>query len=521
MKKTLLLFLSGCIGLGTMAQVPEDVLNLTWYPKGGTARAQGFGGAMNAMGGDLTTLFANPAGLGFYKTNEFTFSPSLYTLNGKADYRGSNANADPLSKFTVNTTGIILSNQSGYSRWTSKVVGIGVSRTADFNSTTFYNGQNNYSTFSEGMANEFFDFYVNQRQQNPSLTNEEIIDEALSSNSVSLRTRMGLYSYLIDVVDDGTNSTVISRAEEAGNLIQSNMFETGGGITEISIGYGLNMDDRIYIGGSIGAPILNYTRTGIYREENAAGPGNGEFNYSELRESFTAKGMGINAKLGLIFKPVKNLRVGATVHTPTAYGMKEQSSLFMRTDINDGGQPYSVSSRIFTDDIDPVYNYDFTTPWKFGFGMSYMISESADITRQRGFISADIEFLNYEKTKFKSFDQYDESYFNELNAVVRDMYRNVMNFRVGGEMKFTDFLARVGYGYYGNPYAEAELKGNIQNISGGLGYRNRGLFADIAYVHSIRTNVHFPYRVEAPRANTFAETKNTAGNIILTVGIKF
>ncbi|WP_126973759.1 OmpP1/FadL family transporter [Gynurincola endophyticus] len=524
MKRIILTGILGFCSVGVWAQLPEDVLNIHWYPKGGTARSLGFGNAMNALGGDISTINHNPAGLGFYKTNELSITPSLNFASGKADFRGSSATADAKNSFNFSTIGVAITNNNYYSKWSSKVFGFSVSRIADFNSRTFYQGKNNYSSFSEPLANEFFDFFVAQRDQNPNLTNEQIIDNALNSRNLSLKTRMGIYTYLLDLEDDGNTTTVISRAEQAVDLIQSNYIETSGGINEISLGYGWNMNDRIYFGGSIGAPILNYNRKTIYREQDEFGSGNNSFDYTEYTENFSVKGMGINAKLGLIIKPATNLRIGATVHTPTIYGLKEQSSSYMVTNIDldeSTGKDFTVSSTTFTDDVVPTYNYDYNTPWKFGFGAAYFISENHDVTKQRGFITADVEFINYAKSKFKSLDQYDNNYFNQVNGVVRDIYRNAMNVRVGGELKFTDFLVRAGYGYYSNPNRDSELKANIQNISGGLGYRKSGIFIDLAYVHSIRTNVNFPYLLDAPRLNTYADTKNTLGSVVATVGFKF
>lgn len=525
MKKIFLTGLVGFCSLGAFAQLPEDVLNIHWYPKGGTARSLGFGNAMNSLGGDMSTINHNPAGLGFYKTNELSITPSLNLINGSSTYRGTDAKSNSDNAFNFQTIGVALTNNATMSKWTSRAFGISVSRIADFNSRTFYRGVNTYSSYSTPLANELYEFMLAQKQNNPNISAEQIIDNALNSNNIALKTRMGLYTYLIDIEDDGTNTNVFARPEDLNQVLQSNWIETTGGINEISMGYGWNMNDRIYFGGSIGAAILNYERTSIFREEDEAGSGNNEFDFSEYREKMMVKGMGINAKLGLIVKPIEKLRLGATIHTPTIYGLKEQLSSVMETNIDLGrtnGESFVVASSEFTNNEVPTYNYDYVTPWKFGLGVSYFISESDDVRKQRGFITADVEFINYGKSKFKSLDQYEDDYFAQVNKVVKDLYKNAVNFRVGGEIKFTDFLGRLGYGYYANPNRDSELKANIQNISGGIGYRKNGIFIDLAYVHSIRKNVNFPYLMYYnDEQNTFAETKNTLGSVVATIGFKF
>jgi hypothetical protein len=80
-------------------------------------------------------------------------------------------------------------------------------------------------------------------------------------------------------------------------------------------------------------------------------------------------------------------------------------------------------------------------------------------------------------------------------------------------------MFRAGGAYYSNPYKDANLKSNIMQASGGLGYRNHGVFVDLTYVHTMAKDVNFPYRIE-DKPNTFAEQNNTRGNVVLTVGFK-
>ena len=87
-------------------------------------------------------------------------------------------------------------------------------------------------------------------------------------------------------------------------------------------------------------------------------------------------------------------------------------------------------------------------------------------------------------------------------------------------MKFNTIMARLGFAYYGNPYKDAAFKANQVLLSGGLGYRNKGFFVDLTYVHRVLKDVNFPYRLE-DRANTFASLDQKQGNIIATVGFKF
>ena len=57
-------------------------------------------------------------------------------------------------------------------------------------------------------------------------------------------------------------------------------------------------------------------------------------------------------------------------------------------------------------------------------------------------------------------------------------------------------------------------------VSGGLGYRNKGMFIDVSYVLGINKDISFPYRL-SDKANTFALVKGNGGNIAITGGFKF
>ena len=76
------------------AQVPEDAIRYSWYPHNGTARNMAIGGVMGSLGGDITAAYVNPAGIGFYKTNEVVVTPGLFSNNNKANFRQTETTED-------------------------------------------------------------------------------------------------------------------------------------------------------------------------------------------------------------------------------------------------------------------------------------------------------------------------------------------------------------------------------------------------------------------------------------------
>ena len=66
-----------------------DAILFSQQEVNGTARFVGVGGAMGALGGDATTIFYNPAGIGIYRSSEFTASLNVHWNNATMKGVGS------------------------------------------------------------------------------------------------------------------------------------------------------------------------------------------------------------------------------------------------------------------------------------------------------------------------------------------------------------------------------------------------------------------------------------------------
>jgi long-subunit fatty acid transport protein len=117
-------------------------------------------------------------------------------------------------------------------------------------------------------------------------------------------------------------------------------------------------------------------------------------------------------------------------------------------------------------------------------------------------------------------DNSDNGYYNALNHTVKSYYRNSFNFRLGGELKFSELAVRAGGSYSTSPYSDPSIKSHRATVGGGLGYRQHGIFVDLTYVESFVRDASFPYRL-GDKDNIYADVKQHTGNIILTVGLKF
>ncbi len=240
-----------------------------------------------------------------------------------------------------------------------------------------------------------------------------------------------------------------SNADPTFGLKQENTINTSGGITDLSAGFGINMKDKWYFGGTLSLPFLLYNRNASYKESDASGDTHNNFNYFEANESLQTKGIGINGKFGIIYKPVEDVRLGLAIHTPTFYQLTDNYTTEVITDLEGYGGPgvKRQSSKDFKNGQPLLSKYNLTTPWRAIISGSYVFREVADVQQQRGFITADIEYVNYKDASFHAIDNSVDSktYYKSLNQTIDNLYKNAINVRLGGEVKFNTWMLRAGW----------------------------------------------------------------------------
>ncbi len=496
------------------AQVPEDALRYSFYPQNGTARNVSIGGAMGSLGGDINATFVNPAGLGFYKTNEFVITPGFFLNNNKANFRQTDSK-NSRNSFGFGTSGWVFGHSNGNNSKNSSAFSIAITQTANFNNEVRYKGLNDHSSFSEQFAEEFAKSGYD-------------IDLVINNSIFPYSSAPALYTYLIDTATIGGINQVIGAPEyilAAGQALQQEMIKkTKGAMSEIAIGFAHNSKDKWFIGGTIGIPLVRYTSNTWFKESDTSNNTTNHFKQFEYTDDFTTNGMGFNAKIGIIYRPKDYIRLGLAIHTPTWLFLNDKRTTTFTTDVENPVAHFNVSSQKFTNDQVGKAQYIQSTPFKAMISASYVFREVKDVTKQKGFISADVEYVHHRGSRFSSDNEKvtdeEKVYYKALNKVVKNNYKGNLNFRVGGELKFKIIMARLGFAYYSNPYKDKALKASRMLLSGGLGYRNKGFFIDLGYVHAINKDLDFPYRLQ-DKPNTFATLKQQRGNIVATVGVKW
>ena len=493
------------------AQNPDDALRTAWFTQNGTARNMATGGVMGSLGGDITANHVNPAGLGVFKTNEIVLSPGFGMNRNKFNYRGTDT-ANSKNNFNYGTTGIILGSiNAGQNRkWTSSAFAFSVNQEANYNNHVQFRGFNNFSSFTEQYLEELV---KDKADTNAALSNY------IFGSSLAFRT------FLIDTIrgPGGSVAGYQSLVPISTGVNQLYDATTRGGYHEIALGIAGNLEDKMYVGGSLTIPIISYSRDISYSETDATSNPNNEFKSFEYKETFTSHGIGIGAKLGVIYKPQESWRIGFAFHTPQLMGYTDKISSSITANTEKYAGIRSASSNELNSGKSGERKYDLITPWRTIISASYVFREISDTRRQRAFISTDIEYVNYKGARFSASDKSNttlKDYYQIVNEGIKDTYKGNINFRIGGELKLHTIMFRLGGAYYGSPYADDNLHANRILATTGIGYRDHGMFIDLTYAHTFTKDVQFAYRLN-DKPNTFAEQGGSRENVLLTLGFKF
>lgn len=507
------------------AQEPADALRYSYITPLGSARTQAIGGAGVSLGGDFSSTFINPAGLAQFKTNEFVFTPGLFMNRNKHSINDSTYKGNR-SALNIGNIGFIFSSPN---RWKSSNIrnttfSLALTQTANFNSNFSYRGINNVSSYSEKWVEEIIA---------AGITNVNNIGASFPNGA-----SQAYETYLVDTATENGQLVLKTNADtRIMPLYQTFNYQTRGGLYEGAFAIAWNNREKLLYGITLGLPFVNYSRTTTVKEKDMSGNADNNFDNFSFRENLNTTGGGINLKLGLIYKPVEYFRIGVTFHTPSLLLLTDRSDATLSANIenysrkvnNDPSKPttytYSTSDYI---DGDYTYEYMLTTPWRAAVSLAYVFREISDVTRQKAFITADVELVNYKANSFKSTvtdaSPAEEQYFKDLNASMDALYRMAFNARIGGELKFKTIMVRGGFNYMGSPYQKSQLpqgsKVSRMIPSLGLGYRDKGYFVDLTYSHLIGNDFHVPYLLTGNNY-PYANNKFSNGQVVATIGFKF
>jgi hypothetical protein len=495
------------------AQNAYDAERLFGSELNGTARYVGMGGAMSALGGDISVIGTNPAGLGIFRSNDISMSFGFNSNSTESTFNGTSMNEDR-TRASFDQIGFVYSNKIG-NQTSLRYVNFG------FN---YHKSKNFNKLFSMGGALNGFSqsWQLSDAMSNYGLTSSEF-DNILDSNNPyttywNQLPVLGVMGVRTGVVD-WYNGQPMGWSGARNNFYSQ---ETGG-INEYDFSVAFNLEDRVYLGLTIGAYDLDYKRYTSYTEDLLDDNGSDNGGYT-VDNNYHLEGTGVDVKFGAIVRPIEDspFRLGFAVHTPTWYDLSEYYNASLSSDIYAYDDAYSQTMSDFLGGDYRSYDYRLVTPWKFNVSAGTTVSNILAL-------DAEYEYQDYSTGKLKDIDGY------ELDGTydIQDFLKGVSTVRVGMEARLApEFSVRAGYNYVSSAfdkdaYASLPVYGTStqfcntkakHTVTVGLGYRGSVVYADLAYKYDIYKSDFYAFDDIDLSAT---KVDNTRHQLLFTLGAKF
>jgi hypothetical protein len=492
MKRIILSILAGLtLTAAIQAQTVDDALRYSQVFYSGTARFMSMGGAFTALGGDMSSLSQNPAGIGVFRSSELSLSPQMNYINTTAGFHG--ATTDYIYNFNLSQAGFVSNIRSGGSDGLLNLnFGYTFNKTNNLHQTAMIQGVSNSSSIADYWAGSNYNTNFHDLTGPAGIAFDTWIIDTITGSGGSA------YGTVFNNYGDNINS-------KYGQTIKR-IINNDGFIGEHAISFGGSYADKVYFGATLGISELRYTSQ-FQHTESADYPLDTKLKDFTYLDYYEDKGTGYSFKMGVIYKPVEALRLGLAFHSPTWYHIDEYFFENINSNFTDGGH-YESSN-------DPLrYNYALATPFRLLAGVGLQIRKTA-------LISADYEFVDYSTARFsQTGDGYD---YSAKNEIIRNTLRPSSNFRLGGELRFNKLYLRSGYGYYGRSFKNGDTNStmNYNSVSGGIGFREGGFSLDLGYTHLNNTKIEILYPVDSSVENASASLTTNQNMFTLTMGLKF
>lgn len=558
-----------------MAQSVPAAYSISQHDLRGTARFMSMAGAFGALGGDISVLSQNPGGIGVYRSNDISFTLGLDTYNSKSDLQDGSESTRNTS-FVLDNIGGVFTMRLNNSIMPNINFGVSYNKTASFDRRykgTFANLQTSLSNYIAGVSNNAG---LNEADVSYG-DNYDPYNPPVGNRNVPWISVLGYYGFLTNPEGDPENPHWEGQFGDGTKGSGTFNVREKGSVDEFNIAFGGNINNKVFWGMDFGITSLDYRITSEWSEslENAYvyDPNKERVGrYSAdwtLHDHYKLNGTGFNFKLGFIVKPIQQLRIGFAFHTPTYYNLNETYS----DEYINYTYPFKTkyNSDVANNGIPAVNDLSFTTPWR-------LIASVAGVIGQKFIISADYEWAGYRSMKYSeaNYGYYDPwwdwdnpwngwgdwyyapsktkssassaspryAYSNPndyANANIKEIYKHTNTLRIGAEYRvLPSFSVRAGYSISSSPVTTKARDNRIEvpgtgiltgyslddqtnYLTLGVGFRNKGFYADLAYVYRHFSSEYHPFAIDitAPQVCPQAKIAFNNSNVALTLGYKF
>ena len=510
----------------------------------GTARSAAMAGAMTSLGGDMSVLSINPAGLGMYRTNELTMTPMIGNSHSSTDATPFQKNST--TRFSMSNFGVVFKAYEGTGKIIAVNVGFGYNRLADFNYQTSFFRPDNQSSISGVFTRQL---------QLSGMTSDNFYDsnDYFDWGRIDPKYWGAALGYRCGLVfdKDSEGNQVGWHPDMYGTAPIVNQYTTlksRGSLGEYALSAGMNIENKLYLGLTLGVHSLYQRRDVYYGEEYSYAEGNApsgkELQHFNYNQTSIIEGTGVNLKIGATYRPINALRLAVAFHTPTSYTLdySYQAAMVSRVvekEVDD--KTGQVVEKVISPDPESTTDiwrdsgpnsWDFTSPWRLLVGASYTFGNKAIIS-----VDYERDWYNSMRTKETPvgrgvYDDFFREYLKGSNTV-----------RVGAEVKLIPILAlRAGYGFNGSMLKDKTLVYSspmtyqTHYATAGLGVSFGYMFIDLAYqyvanrqtdyrlfasIDSVGEKDDLGNTVYSDDYSALFSTKQTRHNVIMTLGFRF
>ena len=400
----------------------------------GTARYVGMGGAMEALGADISTIGTNPAGIGLFRKSSANLSLGIINQQDANDFGGGRT-----TNVSFDQLGFVYSTRTSPTGFLNFAFNYHKSRNFNYilsAADRLSNASQNKLTYAKDKNDLLFE-----------LDNEGQPDferPYYQCNQLDDIYETGYYGKMWWY--DGQNADNPWFYDPVMNANSYTMDRRHWGyIADYDFNISGNINNRVYLGMTIGIHDVHYKHYSEYIERfNVGSP----ISVVDDRE---ISGSGADVKLGIIFRPVEYspFRIGLSVSTPTWYDLETRNQLKM----DDGG----VANR------HDAYEFKLYTPWKFGLSLGHTVGDYLAL-------GASYEFADYGTmdSRIKTGARYSHYYGDyyeettsdsEMNRHTSATLRGVSTLKLGAEFKAAPEVAvRLGYNYVSPMYKKDGMK---------------------------------------------------------------
>lgn len=476
---SILLFL---LPLVVPAQSEKDVLRYSREGLHGTARYVGLGGAFGALGGDISSLSSNPAGIGFFRKQHLTFSTEFSSTRSAARYTGVKANDDRFD-LGIEQFGYVGTKILKNSPWKSVHFGISYERLRNFEDRlNIQSGPTEHSILDEFVADA------------SGVHLDDLPSYAPFSGELAYQT------YLMDPVGDSTH---YEHRLQGAELKQNKEVHRSGSMREARLSFGADRGHELYLGGSLGIPVVNFQRSMQHKENVQEGSDVQDFSYSQ---ELSVSGFGLNLQLGAIARPHERWRFGLAFRSPSFLFLEDEWSNRMESN-------HAGTDNYATDPVHGEHSYRVRTPYRVTASMAHFFEK-------RGLISAEYRFQDLREGGLSpAFKNRENGYdYHAENLILQNRARPGHSFHIGTEWRFSPLFVRGGYQLATpplGPEGDKEL-GNDHSFALGFGHRRNEFLIDVSYKWRLENEF-----LEVTEAQAPAELAHRGGGVVITGSLRF